>query len=113
MIEHYVTTIVLSVIGLVTIGALTLSVVVYRKAKPIYEARFSVEQRNRIGQLAQDAYAWVERNYSGAGAVKFHEAVKYLTAKLGQVGISINPEEIEAAVQKAWEEFNPNKIKSN
>ncbi|MEC4566788.1 phage holin, LLH family [Paenibacillus sp. CMAA1739] len=112
MIEQYITTIALSVIGLVTIGALTLGTVVYRKLKPVYEARFSIEQRNRIGQLAGDAYAWVERNYAGAGAKKFHEAVKYLTVKLGQVGISIKPEEVEAAVQKAWEEFNPNKIKS-
>ncbi|MEC0237768.1 phage holin [Paenibacillus kribbensis] len=111
MIEQYITTIALSVIGLVTIGALTLGTAVYRKLKPVYEARFSVEQRNRIGQLAQDAYSWVERNYAGAGAEKFHEAVKYLTAKLGQVGINIKPEEIEAAVQKAWEEFNPGKIK--
>ncbi|KAF6636523.1 hypothetical protein H6F38_04595 [Paenibacillus sp. EKM208P] len=112
MIEHYITTIALSVIGLVTIGALTLGTAVYRKVKPIYEARFSVEQRNRIGQLAQDAYAWVERNYAGAGATKFHEAVKYLTVKAGQLGIVIKSEEVEAAIQKAWEEFNPNKIKS-
>ncbi|PNQ79712.1 phage holin, LLH family [Paenibacillus sp. F4] len=112
MIEQYITTIALSVICLITIGALTLGTVVYRKLKPIYEARFSIEQRNRIGQLAGDAYAWVERNYAGAGAKKFHEAVKYLTVKLDQIGVSIKPEEIEAAVQKAWEEFNPNKIKS-
>ncbi|MEC0233749.1 phage holin [Paenibacillus kribbensis] len=112
MFEQYVTSIVLSVIGLGTVGILTLGVAAYRKLKPVYEARFSVEQRNRIGQLAGDAYAWVERNYAGAGAEKFHEAVKYLTVKLGQVGISIKPEEVEAAVQKAWEEFNPNKVKS-
>ncbi|WP_318627284.1 phage holin, LLH family [Paenibacillus polymyxa] len=111
MIEQYITTISLSVIGLVTIGALTLGAAVYRKLKPIYEARFSIEQRNRIGQLAGDAYAWVERNYAGAGTAKFHEAVKYLTVKLGQVGISIKPEEVEAAVQKAWEEFNTLKSK--
>ena len=112
MIEHYITTIALSVVALVTIGALTLGTAVYRKLKPIYEARFSIEQRNRIGQLAGDAYAWVERNYARAGAEKFHEAVKYLTVKLDQIGVSIKPEEVEAAVQKAWEEFNPNKIKS-
>jgi hypothetical protein len=41
-----------------------------------------VEQRNRIRQLAGDAYAWVERNYDGAGSEEFHEAVKYLTVKL-------------------------------
>jgi hypothetical protein len=112
MIEQYITTITLSVVSLATIGGLTLGTALYRKLKPVYEARFSVEQRNLIGQLAQDAYAWVERNYSGAGIAKFHEAVKYLTVKLDQVGIGIKPEEVEAAVQKAWEEFNPNKIKS-
>lgn len=112
MFEQYVTSIVLSVIGLGTLGVLTLGTIVYRKLKPIYEARFSIEQRNRIGQLAGDAYAWVERNYAGAGAEKFHEAVKYLTVKTGQLGISIKPEEVESAIQKAWEEYNPNKIKS-
>jgi hypothetical protein len=111
MIEQYITTIALSIISLVTIGALTLGMAVYRKLKPVYEARFSVEQRNRIGQLAQDAYAWVERNYAGVGTEKFHEAVKYLTVKTGQLGIVIKSEEVEAAVQKAWEEFNTLKDK--
>ncbi|WP_336078518.1 phage holin, LLH family [Paenibacillus sp. 203] len=112
MIEQYITNITLSLIGLGTAGLLILAASLYRKVKPIYEARFNIEQRNRIGQLAQDAYAWVERNYAGAGAKKFHEAVKYLTIKAGQLGIVIKSEEVEAAVQKAWEEFNPNKIKS-
>ncbi|MMZ48202.1 Phage holin protein [compost metagenome] len=112
MIEQYITNITLSLIGLGTLGLLILATSLYHKVKPIYEARFNIEQRNRIGQLAKDAYAWVERNYAGAGAEKFHEAVKYLTVKLDQIGVSIKPEEVEAAIQKAWEEFNLNKIKS-
>ncbi|MCC3378087.1 hypothetical protein ACFQ5D_17795 [Paenibacillus farraposensis] len=71
MIEQDITTITLSVVSLATIEGLTLGTVLYRKLKPVYEARFSVEQRNLIGQLAQDAYAWVERNYAGAGAESF------------------------------------------
>ncbi|KAF6582776.1 phage holin, LLH family [Paenibacillus sp. EKM211P] len=111
MIEQYITTIALSAIGLVTIGALTLGTAVYRKLKPLYEARFTAEQRKRIEQLAHDAYAYAETKFAGQGAAKFHGATKYLADKLGAVGIQVGSDEIESAVQLAWERFNPGKTK--
>ncbi|QDY85950.1 hypothetical protein FQU75_22870 [Paenibacillus polymyxa] len=111
MIEQYITTIALSAIGLVTIGVLTLGTAVYRKLKPFYEARFTAEQRKRVEQLAHDAYAYAETRFAGQGAAKFHGAIKYLADKLGALGIKVGSDEIESAVQLAWERFNPSKTK--
>ncbi|WP_082067294.1 phage holin, LLH family [Paenibacillus terrae] len=84
-----------------------------RKLKPLYEARFTAEQRNRIEQLAHDAYAYAETKFAGQGAAKFHGATKYLSDRLGSVGIKIGNDEIESAVQLAWEKFNPGKTQTN
>lgn len=110
--DQYVTEIVLASVGLITAGVLTLGTALYQKLKPVYEARLDNEQRDLIERIAMDAYAWVERNFPGQGARKFHEAVAYLSSKLEFIGIRINPEELEAAVQRAWEVFNPGKVKS-
>lgn len=110
--DQYITEIVVACVGLITVGVLTLGTALYGKLKPVYEARLDNEQRDLIERIAKDAYAWVEKNYPDAGPQKFHEAVTYLASKLGLIGIKIRPEEVEAAVQRAWEHFNVGKVKS-
>jgi hypothetical protein len=83
----------------------------YQHLKPIYEARLSVTLREHINQLAKDAYAYVERNYAGLADQKFDQACGYLLDKLAYIGVKISVDEIEAAIQKAWEDFNPGKPK--
>lgn len=110
MLNDYIARAVLALVGL---AVLALLVLIWRawtlKVRPWIDTRLTATQREIIERLARDAYAWVEKNWPGIGREKFEKACEWLAAKLGRIGINIPPEEIEAAVQRAWEEFNAQK----
>lgn len=110
MMNDYAVRIVLAAIGLGVLGLLTLAWWAWAtKLKPWLDVRLTAAQRELIDRFARDGYAWVEKNFVGTGREKFEQACEWLSIKLGRIGIKIPAEEIEAAVQKAWEDFNANK----
>lgn len=110
MMDDYVVRIILAAIGLAVLALLTLLWWAWKsKVQPWLDARLTVTQRELIDRIARDGYAWVEKNFSVTGPEKFEQACEWLSIKLGRIGIKIPAEELEAAVQKAWEEFNVGK----
>lgn len=108
--HDYLAMIVLAVIGGAVLALLMLAFWAWtKKIQPWLDARLTVTQREIVESVARDTYAWVEKNWPGIGREKFEKACEWLAAKLGRIGIKIPAEEIEAAVQRAWEEFNANK----
>lgn len=108
--NDYLVQIVLAAIGAAVLALLTLAWWAWSsKIRPWLDARLTATQREVMERLARDAYAWVEKNWPGIGREKFEKACEWLTIKLGRIGIKIPPEEIKAAVQRAWEEFNAQK----
>lgn len=107
MMEDYVVRIILSAIGLAVLALLTLLWRAWTtKVRPWLDVRLTATQRELIDRIARDGYAWVELNFAGTGREKFEKACEWLSTKLAHIGVKIPAEEIEAAVQKAWEEFN-------
>jgi len=110
MLNDYVARIVLTAIGLAVLALLTLLWWAWTsKVRPWLDVRLTATQREIIERLARDAYAWVEKNWPGIGRDKFEKACEWLSLKLGRIGMKIPAEEVEAAVQRAWEEFNASK----
>lgn len=114
MMDDYVVRIILAAIGLAVLALITLLWGAWTtKIRPWLDVRLTATQRELIDRIAKDGYAWVEANFPGTGGEKFEKACEWLSLKLGRIGIKIPAEEIEAAVQKAWEEFNASKWRAS
>ncbi len=110
MLNDYLARIILAAIGAAVLALLGLGWWAWtKKIKPWLDVRLTISQRELIDRIARDGYAWVEANFPGTGGEKFEKACEWLSTKLAHIGVKIPAEELEAAVQKAWEEFNASK----
>ncbi|MNB86274.1 Phage holin protein [compost metagenome] len=68
------------------------------------------DEKNKLQALlwakAVEAYAYAETAFVDLdGADKLNEALHYVSSKLAQLGISYSTEEMRAAIEKAWLEY--------
>lgn len=101
--QPYISSIVVAIIGLlatVIIGAVNK---LKKKASDYFDANLSVKQRELLHKVASEAFAYAETMYKEYnGDDKMKEAYSYVSEKLGDAGLSISPQEIRAAIEKAW-----------
>lgn len=77
------------------------------KTGDFFESRTTASQRETLHRLAEEAYARAEK----IGRNKLYVAIEYVTKHMQQKGIPISEEEIRAAIEKAWIQFDrKNKI---
>lgn len=74
------------------------------------KAAAEAEEKNKLQALlwakAVEAYAYAETVFAELeGADKLSEALQYLSSKLTLLDISFSAEEIRAAIEKAWMEY--------
>lgn len=105
-IQPYIDTIVTALVGLLVTFLLAGISAIRKKVEVWFEARTTDQQRETLHKIAQEAYAFVEAQFKGSGAErKLEEAKGYLLQRLNALGISLAEDEIRAAIEKAWLEF--------
>lgn len=111
-VQPYVSTIVLAVVGLLATVILGAIKVVKAKVGAYFDAKLSTEQRALLHRIAQEAYAYAETAFKNAGGeMKLSEALAYASQQLKKRGVTVTPIELQAAIEKAWLEFNQSVIK--
>lgn len=107
LIQPYVETIVQAVIGVLVAAVLGAVAVLKGKVSTWLEARTTVQQREILHRLAQEASALAESAYiSGGGPQKLQAAIDYVNERTKGYGIELSLLEIQAAVEKAVQDYN-------
>ncbi|WP_211749935.1 phage holin [Paenibacillus sp. Marseille-Q4541] len=101
--QPFISSIVVAIVGLlatIVIGAVNK---LKKKASDYFDANLSVKQRELLHKVASEAFAYAETLYGQYdGEKKMEHAYAYVSDKLGDAGMSITPQEIRAAIEKAW-----------
>ncbi|SDI48668.1 phage holin, LLH family [Paenibacillus naphthalenovorans] len=72
-----------------------------------FEARTNATQRETLKHIGSEAFAHAETLFHDlGGAAKLQAATDYATRKLSDIGIVVTTEEIQAAIHKAWLDYN-------
>jgi LL-H family phage holin len=69
----------------------------------------TAKQQAVIDAIAKEAFAYAEKRAEGQGAEKLNKAAVYMSNELQQRGIDITSNQLHAAIQSAWMEFNKGK----
>lgn len=107
LIQPYVTSIVVAVVGILTTIVLAFIATLKTKINLWIDTKTSASQRELIHKIANEAFAYIESTMKDQGSkTKLSAAYMYASEKLGQLGINVTKEEIDAAVEKAVLEYN-------
>lgn len=105
--QPQVVTVVLALIGLLATVALSLLAVLQSRIKVWLASKTTLNERELIHKIATEAYAFAEKEFKSLGGpTKLSEAYNYASKLLDKSGISIAPEEIKAAIEKAVLDYN-------
>lgn len=112
LIQPYITSIVVAVVGILTTIVLGLLASLKTSVKVWINTKTSASQRELIHKIANEAFSFAESTLSTeSGRMKLSCAFMYTSEKLGMLGIKVTDDEINAAIEKACLEFNANKVK--
>ncbi|MFD1136721.1 phage holin [Paenibacillus urinalis] len=80
------------------------------KVKSAIDTIKNKNQRETFHKIANEAFAFAETMFTNeASQDKLNRAYDYASAKLKNLGITLTPEEITAAIEKACLEYNTKK----
>lgn len=107
LIQPYITSIVVAVVGILTTIVLGLLASLKTKVNVWIDTRTTASQRELLHKVANEAFAHAETVYnSESSRNKLNQAFIYASEKLGDMGIKVTKEEINAAIERACLEFN-------
>ena len=95
---------------IVELLALIIVAVITRFAIPAVQAYVGAERLAMLTQLAKEAYAFAEKHAPELklkGEEKLEMATDYLNARLAERRIPVTVEQVRAAIEAAWLEYNP------
>ncbi|MBE3555564.1 MAG: hypothetical protein IMW91_00570 [Firmicutes bacterium] len=71
--------------------------------RQLVNSHLSQSAQSLINEIADEAYAFAEQVYGDLnGSEKLSHAMNYAIGKLNRLGLSITPEELRAAIERAW-----------
>lgn len=108
--ENLMNQVVLALVSL--LAAITLAVLAGARRRVLdwIDSRKNLEQRDLLHRLAEEAFALVEQTMAGSkSADKLSVASTYLARALEARGITLSPDEIRAAIEKAVLQYNQQK----
>lgn len=101
--QPYITTVVLAIIGVLATVILRTIALLQAKADSWFDAKLSVSQRELLHKIASEGFAYAQTVYKELGGEeKLQQALVYASDQLEARGIKVAPEEIRAAVEKAY-----------
>lgn len=77
---------------------------------PYLRVKLGVERLEAIARIAREAYAFVEVQAPELhlqGKQKLEMAIAYVNARLAELHLSVTVEQIRAAIEDVWLEYNP------
>ncbi len=111
-IQPSVTTIVITVVGILTTIVLSLLTTLKTRVNLWIDTKISASQRELVHKIANEAFAHAETMFKDKGGEKkMNEALIYASDKLGKVGIKVTVEELKAAIHEACLKYNADKVK--
>jgi len=106
-LNPYIVAVVQALVGLLAASLLAGIAVLRGKVDKWLEARTTAAQRETLHKLAAEAMALAESAYGHLqGDAKLNQACRYVSARLGDIGIDVKPESIRAAIEAAVLEYN-------
>ncbi|KAE8559752.1 phage holin, LLH family [Paenibacillus polymyxa] len=106
-IQPAISTIVTAIVGVLVTFALAGINTLKNKANNWLDARTTAAQREVIHKVAGEAFALAQTTFKDVGGVrKMQEALQYASLRLTEQGIVVSPTELQAAIEKAYLEFN-------
>ncbi|NHN29433.1 phage holin [Paenibacillus agricola] len=107
LIQPYITLALQAVIGILTSLVLAGLLTLRKKADDFLSSRATASQREALYRIANEAQALIEKTFQEAnGMQKLHAAEAYVAARLKEAGIQLSMMEIQAAIEKAVQDFN-------
>lgn len=101
--QPYITAIVLAVVGLLAAVALRTIALLQAKGIAWLDGKLNVQQRELLHKIASEGFAYAQTVYKELGGEeKLQQALAYASDQLAARGIEAAPEEIRAAVEKAY-----------
>src|SRR4051794_22780363 len=107
-LQPYITTVVEALLGLLVTSILGFIAVMRGKLNAWLEAHTTAAQRETLARLAGEAAALVESAWKeqGNGPQKMKQAIDYVMKRAAELGITLNIVSIQAAVEKAVQDYN-------
>lgn len=102
ILQSALVTIVLAIISFLSYVIIATINLLKQKAINWFESKTIADQREILHRISEEAYARAEK----IGKNKSYEAMEYVTKHMQQKGIPISEEEIQAAIEKAWIQFD-------
>lgn len=104
--QPYVVTIITAILGTVTTFVLIGVRSLQAKGEKLIEARTTAAQREQLHKIAAEAFAFAQTLYKDfEGPEKLDQAISYASRQLYDRKIEMSPEEIRAAIEKAYLDF--------
>ncbi|HEY2492171.1 MAG TPA: phage holin, LLH family [Paenibacillus sp.] len=101
--QPYITAVALAIVGVVATVILRAVAFLQQKANSWFDAKLSVSQRELLHKIAYEGFAYAQTVYKDLGGEdKLQQALVYASNQLEARGIKVAPEEIRAAVEKAY-----------
>ncbi|OUS70316.1 hypothetical protein B1748_29210 [Paenibacillus sp. MY03] len=106
-LQPYIDTIVQALVGLLVSFLLGVLAMLRGKVQEWLETRTTVQQRDILHRLAGEAAALAEATYKDAGGPeKMNAAFAYVLQRAAVIGISVERESVQAAIEKAVMDYN-------
>ncbi|OBA07811.1 hypothetical protein A9P44_00210 [Paenibacillus polymyxa] len=113
-VQPAISTIVTAIVGILVTFALAGINTLKNKANNWLDARTTAAQREVIHKVAGEAFALAQTTFKDAGGVrKMQEALQYASLRLTEQGIVVTSTELQAAIEKAYLEFNSKQKQQN
>lgn len=101
--QPYITAVVVAIVGVLATVILRTISLLQVKADSWFDAKISVSQRELLHKISTEGFAYAQTVYKDlGGADKLQQALAYASDQLEVRGIKVAPEEIRAAVEKAY-----------
>lgn len=107
-IEPQVLNIVLILIGILATAIVGMLALLQTKVKIYLATKTTLSQREALQRIAAEAYAWAEKEYKDQNSVsslKLNAALSYASQVLDKAGLTITPDEIKGAIEKAVQDY--------
>lgn len=105
--QPYIGTIAEALVGILALLVIGALYKLKAKVESWLEANTSAKQRDLLHKVAQEAYSFVEREFTQAGGqAKLDAAVDRVIQRLNLDKMGLDAEDVRAAVQKAWIELD-------
>lgn len=111
-ISPVLSNIVVELIKLLALAVLAGFGLLQLKVKSAIDTVKDKNNREMLHKIANEAFAHAEALFgSESGRQKLGKAFIYASSKLGNLGIKVTDDEINAAIERACLEYNANKVK--